>query len=137
MSEQPAGFREIAHIADWELQVWGADLSSLFEQAARGMYALCAAHWLGSKTHIHALTLEALDAETLLVKFLSELLYVYEEKRIGFQRFAIEINHNLLRAELEGSEVAVFSKEIKAVTYHNLLIRQTARGFEANIVFDV
>ena len=34
------GFREIAHTADWELEVWAGDLAGLFEQAARGMYSL-------------------------------------------------------------------------------------------------
>jgi hypothetical protein len=34
------GFREHAHTADWELEVWAPDLATLFVQAALGMYAL-------------------------------------------------------------------------------------------------
>ena len=34
------GFREHAHTADWELEVWAPDLPTLLEQAARGMYAI-------------------------------------------------------------------------------------------------
>jgi SHS2 domain-containing protein len=33
--------------------------------------------------------------------------------------------------------IASLDKEIKAVTYHNLAVRQTRNGFEAHIVFDV
>ena len=32
-----AGYREIEHTADWELEVWAPDLAALLEQAARGM----------------------------------------------------------------------------------------------------
>ena len=34
------GFREHAHTADWELEVWAPDLPALLEQAAHGMYAI-------------------------------------------------------------------------------------------------
>jgi len=43
----------------------------------------------------------------------------------------------LLHAELSGDEVQNIAKEIKAVTYHNLRVRQTAQGYQVNIVFDV
>jgi hypothetical protein len=40
MTHSTAGFREIEHTADWELEVWAPDLPALLEQAGRGMYAL-------------------------------------------------------------------------------------------------
>jgi SHS2 domain-containing protein len=42
-----------------------------------------------------------------------------------------------LLAQVESAPIASLAKEIKAVTYHNLAIRQTERGLQANIVFDV
>jgi SHS2 domain-containing protein len=42
-----------------------------------------------------------------------------------------------LHAQLTGSQVQNIDKEIKAVTYHNLLVRQTGHGLHVNIVFDV
>jgi SHS2 domain-containing protein len=38
---------------------------------------------------------------------------------------------------VEGAPIQTQSKEIKAVTYHNLEIRETSRGLEVSIVFDV
>ncbi len=137
MSAPPAGFREIEHTADWELQAWGPDLNTLFEQAARGMYVLCGARWLAGVTQSRAIEIYAADNENLLVSFLSELLYVYDQEAIGFNHFDIRITDGHLRANLEGTKVSPFEKEIKAVTYHNLLVRQTDRGWEVNIVFDV
>jgi SHS2 domain-containing protein len=36
-----------------------------------------------------------------------------------------------------GAPVESQGKEIKAVTYHNLVIQKTQQGFETTIVFDV
>jgi SHS2 domain-containing protein len=81
MSIIQAGFREIEHMADWELQAWGPDLITLFEQAARGMYILCGARWLAGVTKRCAFEIKAADNENLLVSFLSELLYITTRKR--------------------------------------------------------
>jgi SHS2 domain-containing protein len=38
---------------------------------------------------------------------------------------------------MEGAPIASLDKAIKAVTYHNLRINETSKGFETTIVFDV
>jgi len=38
---------------------------------------------------------------------------------------------------VRGAAAERLDKVIKAVTYHNLSIRQTAEGYETTIVFDV
>jgi len=137
MSTPPAGFREIEHSADWELKAWGPDLITLFEQAARGMYVLCGTRWLADIPQKRTIKFNSAENENLLVSFLSELLYIYDQEAIGFNHFDIRITDGILIANLEGTKVSPFEKEIKAVTYHNLLVRQTDRGWEVNIVFDV
>lgn len=141
MSDQrlasPTGYREIEHTADWELMVWAPDLPSLFEQAARGMYALSGLRFAPSAGQRRALRLEAGDAEGLLVLFLSELLHFIEHENLAFDCFQIELHGSVLIAELSGGAVQNIAKEIKAVTYHNLQVRQTAQGYRVNIVFDV
>jgi SHS2 domain-containing protein len=42
-----------------------------------------------------------------------------------------------LKVEMEGAQIVSTDKAIKAVTYHNLKIERTKRGFEVTIVFDV
>ena len=83
------GFREHAHTADWELEVWAPDLPALLEQAARGMYAIS-----GVKTDIgspqeRSVAIRASDAEGLLVRFLTELLWLEQEERLAFEHFSI------------------------------------------------
>jgi SHS2 domain-containing protein len=132
------GFREHAHTADWELEAWAPNLPSLLEQAARGMYALSGVRLQSGLTQTRTITLQAEDAESLLVRFLNELLWLEEEQGLGFDRFSITVDEQLnLQAELNGFANASLDKEIKAVTYHNLQVEDTPQGLRVNIVFDV
>jgi len=136
MSTQ-AGFRENAHTADWELEVWAPDLPALFEQAARGMYYLSGVRLQETPRQERMLELSAIDHESLLVAFLEELLYLQGVEGLAFDTFEIEIQDGHLRARLQGAPLAGLGKEIKAVTYHKLNIRPSQRGYEVTIVFDV
>jgi SHS2 domain-containing protein len=132
------GFREHAHTADWELEVWAPDLVSLLEQAARGMYSLAGVRLEEGATQTRSLTLQAADAEILLVRFLSELLWFQQGQNLGFSRYAIHIDPDFnLQAELVGGFIVHMDKEIKAVTYHNLKVQLSAQGLRVTIVFDV
>jgi SHS2 domain-containing protein len=81
MHDSFAGYREIEHTADWEIEVWAHDWSTLLEQAARGMYALTSTHLKPTPRLSRELILQAYDCESLLVKFLGELLYLISIQR--------------------------------------------------------
>ena len=132
------GFLEHAHTADWELEVWAPDLPILLEQAARGMYALSGVQLQAGSSQKRSIILHATDAESLLVRFLSELLWIEQDQRLGFDDFSITVDDDYnLQVELRGSTIANLDKEIKAVTYHNLEVQTTSQGLHVNIVFDV
>ncbi len=137
MDGMDAGYQEIEHTADWELHVWAPDLPGLLEQAARGMYALSGVKLQDGPRLQARLELEAYDAEGLLVKFLSELLYLGGQQAQAFDTFYLDLKGLRLNAILDGAPLISVDKEIKAVTYHHLNIRKTEVGLEVNIVFDV
>jgi SHS2 domain-containing protein len=137
MAGQAAGFREKEHTADWELEVWAPDLPGLLVEAARGMYWLMGARLEeGARLH-YSLEFSGADAESLLVGFLQELLYLTDSEGLAFDRFEVTIDGIYGRAELGGAPLISQAKEIKAVTYHNLAVRRTPIGLEATLVFDV
>ena len=69
-----AGFEAVEHTADWALHVWGNDLEELFTSSASGMSSLIVADADSLPMNItRTVNLEAFDAETLLVDWLSEL----------------------------------------------------------------
>jgi SHS2 domain-containing protein len=132
-----AHFEELPHTADWAMRVTAPDLAGLFAEAARGMNTLAGVKFTpGPKTR-RTLSLSAPDVESLLVAFLSELVYSAEQEHLAFNDFEIQVNGQTLQASMDGSPIVSINKAIKAVTYHNLHIRQTARGYEVEIVFDV
>jgi SHS2 domain-containing protein len=131
------GFEEVSHTADWSARVWAPDLPSLFAEAARAMNSLAGAVPDNAPRLKQTFTAEAPDAESLLVAFLSELVYYAEQEKLAFDRFEIQMADRTLQVEMEGAQIASIDKAIKAVTYHNLKIRKTNAGFETTIVFDV
>ena len=137
MDDNRAGFRELEHTADWALEVWAPDLGLLFAQAAQGMYWLMETHLTDGPRLERTLVLEGVDAESLLVTFLGELLYIGESEQIGFDQFNLSLTETRLTAHLRGASVADIKKEIKAVTYHNLEVRRAEQGYSVVIVFDV
>ncbi|MFN3742940.1 MAG: archease [Anaerolineales bacterium] len=140
------GYQEVPHTADWALRVWAGSLPELFIEAARGMYALAGAQAEEASAPPHAsgtareFEVQGPDAEALLVGFLSELLYAQEQENLLFEDFEIQITSGemwRLSARAQSRRLRSLIKAIKAVTFHNLTIRQTESGFETEIVFDV
>ncbi|MGD9091344.1 MAG: archease [Anaerolineales bacterium] len=137
MELETEGFTERDHTADWELEVWAPDLPALLVEAARGMYSLSGTQVQEYPIVTRSFELSAIDAEGLLVSFLQELLYFAEMEDIAFNKLSLKVDGYDLQASLQGGKLHTQAKEIKAVTYHNMSIRETERGLEVCIVFDV
>lgn len=132
-----SGFEEIAHTADWAIRVWADNMESLFAEAARGMYAISGVHLAEGPRREHSFQVTGPDPESQLVAFLSELAYLAEQEKIGFDIISIQTTAEELLVAMEGAPIEKINKVIKAVTYHNLQIAKTLTGVETEIVFDV
>jgi SHS2 domain-containing protein len=130
-------FEELPHTADWAVRVWAADLPALFSEAARSMNAISGAQAAPGGRLSRKFAADAPDVESLLVLFLSELVFAAEQEHLVFDRFEITLNGSALKVNMSGAALLSLNKSIKAVTYHNLQVRQTEAGFEVEIVFDV
>ena len=130
-------YEEIQHTADWSLHAWAEDLPGLFVEAARGMTALAGTRLVDGPRTRRKISIHGPDAESQLVGFLSEILFLGEEEKLGFDEFHLRFEDDHLEAELGGAAIRSINKIIKAVTYHNLQIQPTEKGLEVEIVFDV
>jgi SHS2 domain-containing protein len=129
---------EIEHTADWAIRVRGRDLRELFINAARGMFGLMADLETVKPSVEQRVRLEEFDTETLLVSWLSELLWFNEESDVVFVRFEIDLlAPTRLEAKAWGGPGSMQEKHIKAVTFHDLKIIETNTGYEVALVFDV
>ena len=138
MTDLANSFEEIEHTADWAYRVRGENLAQLFIQAALGLYALVGMQ-LGSGERIaRSLQLKAIDRESLLIAWLNELLYLHESEGLGLEQITIQhLDETRIQAEVIGAPTQQWLKDIKAVTYHNLAIRETESGLEVTLVLDV
>jgi len=130
-------FEEIHHTADWSIRVWAKDLPHLFSEAAFGLFAISGivlAETPGVKKEIE---MRSPDPESLLVAFLSELIYYAEQENLAFDKITVEIRGDQLLASMTGAPIKEINKYIKAVTFHNLKITEANSRVEAEIVFDV
>ncbi len=133
------GFQEVEHTADRALKVFGGDLKELFISAAEGMTSLMVADMSGVSGEIEkTIEVDAIDKESLLVEWLSELAYWAEAEMLVFKTFRIQnMTTDHIAASVIGGKLPALEKHIKAVTYHNLKVIKSRRGLEATIVFDV
>lgn len=135
---QPQNFEEIEHTADWAYRVRSKNLAELFVEAAFGLYSLAGMELAPENQITRSIQLQAIDYESLLVAWLNELLYYHESEGLGFEQIQIEhLDETSLQAQITGAPTQQWVKEIKAVTYHNLSIRETEWGWEVTIVLDV
>ena|SRR5687768_18588746 len=131
------GFEEISHTADWSVRVWAEDLPLLFAESARAMNALAGTVTGQGPRLKRAFISGGPDVESLLVAFLSELVYYQEQENLAFDTFDTRLSDKQISVDMEGAHITSIDKAIKAVTYHNLKVEETARGVEVVIVFDV
>jgi SHS2 domain-containing protein len=133
------GYREVPHVADVALEVWGRDLPELFEHAAEGLFSLAVTVEPGASISAERqIDLSAMDLETLLVGWLNELLLLYDEHGEGFVDFDVALPApGELSAKVHATKDYAGLKAIKAATFHSLAIRQEPGGYRAVVVFDV
>ena len=131
-------FEEVEHTADIAIRIRGQDLPELFANAAWGMACQMADAETVGHTIEHTIQLDAYDAETLLVAWLGELLYLGERDGCVFADFdMLAVTPNRLQAVVHGGPPSEHRHHIKAVTFSDLEIVHTGDGYETTIVFDV
>jgi SHS2 domain-containing protein len=138
-SHHQVAFEEIEHTADRALRIYGSNLEELLLNAAQGMNSLMVTTPISGSEHQEKfVAFEAMDTESLLVDWLSELAYWAEIEMLIFSEFKIEsVSSTHIRARIYGTRVKHLKKHIKAVTYHKLDIVRTDKGMTATVVFDV
>ncbi|RKU28698.1 protein archease [Candidatus Poribacteria bacterium] len=136
-------YEYLEHTADAGMRVWGDSVDLLFTNAAMGLFGMMAVIDSIDETVSMDIEVRADSIEMLLVAWLDELIYQHEVEELFFKRVEIlSINSEELFARVHG-EPTNFDKhivytEIKAVTYHQLYVREIENGvWEAQVIFDL
>jgi len=133
-------FEILEHKADLKIKVFGKTKEELFENAMVGM--LKAAKYESTKqltTKQLTIKIKSMDLPSLLVDFLSEILYLVETKKMVFEKVEFKkFTENEIEAILIGKPLRRMGVHIKGVTYHDLDIHQEKdKTWQATILFDI
>ncbi|MCD6302458.1 MAG: bifunctional riboflavin kinase/FAD synthetase [Anaerolineae bacterium] len=135
---QQDGVTELDHTADLQIRVRGACMADLLRQAAGGMFSLMDSRVAARGQRVtRQVQLEATDRESLLVDWLNELLYLSSKHHELYDEYALEVGDQSVSATLRGTDGWVPQREIKAATFHNLVVNVHGSQLEALITFDV
>lgn len=131
---------ELGHTSEIGLRVRADAPEQLFACCAQAMFGLLRVS--PNKAHPaihHHVTIDSMDGESLMVDWLSELLYLHETSGALFTDCAIlRWTATHLEADVSGyPPVEAPAVHVKAVTYHQLLIQANADGWLAQIYFDI
>lgn len=132
----------IDHTADIGIQIYADTLSECFAAAARAMFDIIVDLDQGQVAEIKSIELEASSLPRLMIFWLEELLFLQEvDDFLCFQFEIVTISENQLQARLGGeildSSRHVIKTEIKAVTYHQLVVEKRGEGYFAQVIFDL
>lgn len=128
-----ASYSYFEHTADIGLEARSPDLAGAFAAAAAGMCALIVDPSSVQRRHTWSIRVGAPDLETLLVRWLNEVLFRMETSGQVFAGFEVslafeagpagDVSHTL-RARAHGEKLDPGrhrpQREIKAATYHGL-----------------
>jgi SHS2 domain-containing protein len=132
-------FEFLEHIADLKIRAFGKTKEELFLNMLAGMAESQKAELLEKKEIRRKIHIESLDFRALLVDFLNEALYSSQTNKEVYSKAEFtEFTDKKIEGKLIGQKVKRFGEDIKAVTYHNLEIKQRAEGiWEATVLFDI
>ena len=132
-------YEEIDHTADVGIRAYGQTVDELFANAAEGMFSLIADLTKVKPVGEIEVRLEAEDLSTLLLRWLSELLYLHETQRVVFSSFEVHVVGTTLDGRARGEAIDKARHElklaIKAVTRHGLTV-DPKKGI-AEVIFDI
>jgi SHS2 domain-containing protein len=142
MNTAPLMYQIINHTADLGIIVKGVNEKDVFIRAAYAMTDLMVKGDITKKTVIKDVSLKGDDFPDLMVKWLGEILYLFNGEKLLVH--SIEINSISSIMLLSTLTLSTFEpkhhevkREIKAVTYHQICVDKVNDGWQARIIFDI
>ncbi|ROQ90192.1 archease [Desulfosoma caldarium] len=132
----------IHHTADVGLRVHGPHLRHVFEKAALGFYDLMAGLTAIEERQVRHVHVEAEALDELLVRWLSELLYLFDVENFLGKKVAVVLEPSWhVKATVHGEVFDPQRHELKllykAVTYHMASVEFRNGFWTAQVIFDI
>jgi len=134
-------YEQLEISGDVSLRIWGENLEELFANAAEGMSELITDLPGIEETEGKEIFLSSERNEDLLVKWLNEIIFLFDTYGFIGKRFDVSLKDNTLKAIVSGGIFNVGINEsrllVKAATYHGLSLKKDNSHWEAVVIFDI
>jgi SHS2 domain-containing protein len=135
-------YRLLNHTADYGIHVFGADPKELFANAAFALSDLLTRVDMLKGSDTAELQVTGDDWSDLMVNWLRELLYFWSGKELLVKTVhVLSVSESKVAANVEFDPFDPnrheIKAEIKAVTYHQIQVTGSSKGWEAKVIFDI
>jgi SHS2 domain-containing protein len=142
LTTKRAPFEFLEHTADVGVIAHGQTLAEAFAHAAEGMFSVMVNLEGVREEEQRSLAVEAHDWPSLLVAWLSELVYFSDVDNLVFKRFEVEeMEPYSLRAIAYGERIDRQRHElgtgVKAITLHMLEVDEEENGYRVQVLLDI
>ena len=135
-------FKFLDHTGDLGIEIYGQNLRELFENAGESLFHVITDPSTVEEKVEKEITLNYGDLETLMVDWLSELLYLHDTEGLLLRRWQVRrIGEGCFEATTWGEFFHEGRHKIrtgvKAVTFHQLEVKEKGGRWQARVILDL
>lgn len=135
-------YQFIDHMGDLGFKAYGASRQDLFANAAEALFEAIVGLKSIEEREERGVEVEADAPDHLMVGWLGELLYLFDTEGLLLKRFEVKTIEDHYLKVIVGGEVFDPARHeiktgIKAVTYHQLYVKEANGAWETQVILDV
>ena len=134
-------FEVLEHTADIGFRASAATEAAMLEQAALALVSIAVEIEGIEARHVYPIAASGDDPESLLVNWLSEVLYYLDGEHVALCRFEVKTQAGCVTGQAWGEprdpERHRAKLVVKGVTYHQLAIRKEAGVWTCEVFLDI
>ena len=136
----------LEHVSDAYIAAYGKTLEEAFQNAAEAMFQTMIETGTVALTLEETVTAEGRDREALLYNWLETLLLKFDMEGKVYSKFEVEKIEKrnsefalkaTIRGELYNADKHEPKVEVKAVTYHQMAVKEHKGGYELKFILDL
>ncbi len=135
-------FEILEHPSDLGIEATGGTVEEAFRTAALGLMSVIAGASSIQAVEKRTISLQALDRGNLFVRWLSEILFLYDAEKfltadVEFTRMTETSLEAIAAGQLFDASVHELKLDVKAITYHHLLVEQNGDLWRTRVFVDI
>lgn len=133
------GYRQLDHTADLAIEFWAPTERGLLVVGGLALIDIMTDGYEADEEYERHVSLDAVDREDRLVRFLNEILVAATSERFLLASGDLELGDTTVHGVLRGERAddGTIESELKSVTYHDVVLQEHDYGWYAQVVIDV